>query len=86
MPSRWVAAFARKLLLGAKGMWLDETPAWLANQTLGEMMQSIVRIDPSTRRSTHLLLHGWVAFVGDTGLLCPPVSAPSARATIPVST
>ncbi|MCB0137511.1 MAG: hypothetical protein KDD75_20580, partial [Caldilineaceae bacterium] len=41
-----VGGFLRVLLLGAKGMWLDETfSVWLANQTLGEMMQSIVRID-----------------------------------------
>lgn len=76
--------FLRVLLLGAKGMWLDETfSVWLANQTLGEMMQSIVRIDQHPPLY-YLLLHGWVAFVGDTPYYARLLSALIGTATIPV--
>jgi len=41
-----VGGFLRVLLLGTKGMWLDETfSVWLANQSVGDMLQWIVRID-----------------------------------------
>ena len=79
-----VGGFLRVLLLGAKGMWLDETfSVWLANQTLGEMMQSIVRIDQHPPLY-YLLLHGWVAFVGDTAYYARLLSALIGTATIPV--
>src|SRR5690606_3422178 len=79
-----VGGFLRVLLLGAKGMWLDETfSVWLANQTLGEMMQSIVRIDQHPPLY-YLLLHGWAALTGDTAYYARLLSALIGTATIPV--
>ena len=41
-----VGGWLRVFLLGNKGMWLDETfSVWLANQSVPEMMQWIIKID-----------------------------------------
>ena len=56
----------RVLLLDRQGMWLDETfSVWLANHTLGDMLQWIVKIDQHPPLY-YLLLQGWIAFMGDT--------------------
>jgi hypothetical protein len=41
-----IGGFLRVLLLGTKGMWLDETfSVWLASQSVPDMLQWTVRID-----------------------------------------
>jgi len=41
-----VGGFLRALLLGDKGMWLDETfSVWLAKHSVADMLQWITRID-----------------------------------------
>ena len=79
-----VGGFLRVLLLGTKGMWLDETfSVWLANHSLPEMMQWIVKIDQHPPLY-YLLLHAWVAHYGDTPYYVRLLSALIGTATIPV--
>ena len=55
----------RVLLLDNKGMWLDETfSVWLANHSIGDMLQWIVKIDQHPPLY-YLLLHFWMGFKGD---------------------
>ena len=52
-----VGGFLRVLLLGAKGMWLDETfSVWLANMAAGDMLHWIMQIDQHPPLY-YLLLH-----------------------------
>ena len=47
-------------------MWLDETfSVWLANHSIGDMLQWIVKIDQHPPLY-YLLLHYWIAHYGDT--------------------
>lgn len=56
----------RILLLDSKGMWLDETfSVWLANHSVGDMLQWTARIDQHPPLY-YLLLHSWIALNGDT--------------------
>ncbi len=60
-----LAGFLRILLLGSKGMWLDETfSVWLASQNVADMLQWIVRIDQHPPLY-YLLLHYWIGTSGE---------------------
>lgn len=73
----------RVLLLGTKGMWLDETfSVWMASQPIGEMLQWIVRIDQHPPLY-YLLLHVWIALNGDTPYYVRLLSVIFSTATIP---
>ena len=78
-----VGGFLRVLLLGAKGMWLDETfSVWLANMAAGDMLHWIIQIDQHPPLY-YLLLHSWVALAGDTPFYARLLSALFGTATIP---
>ncbi|MCA9974024.1 MAG: glycosyltransferase family 39 protein [Anaerolineales bacterium] len=74
----------RLLLLGTKGLWLDETfSVWLANQPVGDMLHWVVQIDQHPPLY-YLLLHAWVALVGDTPYDVRLLSVLFGAGTIPV--
>jgi len=74
----------RVLLLGIKGMWLDETfSVWIANHTVGEIVQLAARFDQHPPLY-YLLLHYWIALKGDTAYYARLLSALIGTATIPV--
>lgn len=76
--------FLRVLLLGTKGMWLDETfSVWLANQNLADMLQWIIKIDQHPPLY-YLLFHFWVNLNGDTPYDARLFSALFGTVTIPV--
>ena len=79
-------AFLRVLLLGMKGMWLDETfSVWLANHSVVNMLQWIVKIDQHPPLY-YLLLHYWIAHNGDTPYYARLLSALFGTGTIPIVT
>jgi len=79
-----VGAGLRLFMLEKQGMWLDETfSVWLANQSLGQMLQWIVTIDQHPPLY-YLLLHGWVVRSGDTAYYVRLLSVLFGVATIPV--
>jgi mannosyltransferase len=79
-----IGGFLRILLLGTKGMWLDETfSVWLARQSVPDMLHWIVRIDQHPPLY-YLLFHYWIAFQGDTPYYARLFSALFGTATIPV--
>jgi 4-amino-4-deoxy-L-arabinose transferase-like glycosyltransferase len=79
-----VGGVLRVMLLGTKGMWLDETfSVWLANQSTADMLQWIVRIDQHPPLY-YLLLHSWIALLGDTPYYVRLLSALFGTATIPI--
>lgn len=56
----------RVLLLDSQGLWLDEAfSVWLANHSVGEMLQWTAKIDQHPPLY-YLLLHYWIALRGDT--------------------
>ena len=74
----------RVFTLANKGMWLDETfSVWLANHSVGEMLQWIVRIDQHPPLY-YLLLHYWIGLNGDTPYYVRMLSALFGTATIPI--
>ena len=74
----------RVLLLGQKGMWLDETfSVWLANHSVGDMLQWIARIDHHPPLY-YLLLHYWIGLKGDTAYYVRLLSVLFGAGTIPV--
>src|SRR5689334_2645867 len=74
----------RILLLANKGMWLDETfSVWLANHSVPEMLQWIVKIDQHPPLY-YLLLHYWTAHNGDTSYYARLLSVLFGTGTIPV--
>lgn len=74
----------RILLLGTKGMWLDETfSIWLANHSVPEMLAWIVKIDQHPPLY-YLLLNFWTARFGDTPYDARLLSALLGTATIPL--
>ena len=76
--------FLRVLFIGTKGMWLDETfSVWVANQSVPDMLQWIVKIDPHPPLY-YLLLHYWIAYNGDTPYYARLLSALFGTATIPI--
>ena len=79
-----IGGFLRTLLLGTKGMWLDETfSVWLANQSIPDMLQWIVKIDPHPPLY-YILFHYWIAHYGDTPYYARLFSALFGTAAIPV--
>jgi len=87
----WLVAFItliggglRVLMLGTKGMWLDETfSVWLANQSVVDMLHWIVKIDLHPPLY-YLLLHFWIALKGDSPYYARLLSALFGTATIPI--
>jgi hypothetical protein len=74
----------RVLLLDNKGMWLDETfSVWLANHSVVDMLQWIVKIDHHPPLY-YLLLHYWIAHYGDTPYYARLLSALFGAGTIPM--
>jgi mannosyltransferase len=74
----------RVLLLDNKGMWLDETfSVWLANHSVVDMLQWIVKIDQHPPLY-YLLLHYWIAHYGDTPYYVRLLSALFGAGTIPM--
>ncbi len=74
----------RVFLLDNKGMWLDETfSVWLANHSVGDMLQWIVKIDQHPPLY-YLLLHYWITLKGDTPYYARLLSALFGAGTIPV--
>jgi hypothetical protein len=74
----------RVLLLANKGMWLDETfSVWLANHSVADMLQWIVKIDQHPPLY-YLLLHYWIARNGDTPYYARLLSALFGAGTIPI--
>ena len=79
-----VGGWLRVLMLGTKGMWLDETfSMWLANHSVGEMLQWIVKIDQHPPLY-YLLLHFWIVRFGDTPYYARLLSVLFGTGTIPV--
>jgi hypothetical protein len=79
-----MGGFLRVFLLGNKGMWLDETfSVWLANHSVGDMLQWIVKIDQHPPLY-YLLLHYWIALNGDTPYYVRLLSALFGAGTIPI--
>ena len=87
----WVVAFItliggglRIFLLDKNGMWLDETfSVWLANQSVVDMLQWIIRIDQHPPLY-YLLLHYWIAHYGDTPYYARLLSVLFGTGTIPI--
>ncbi len=76
--------FLRVLLLGTKGMWLDETfSVWIANQSIADMLHWIAKIDQHPPLY-YLLLHYWIAYYGDTPYYARLLSALFGTLTIPI--
>ncbi len=74
----------RVFLLANKGMWLDETfSVWLANKSIVDMLQWIVKIDQHPPLY-YLLLHYWMALKGDTPYNVRLLSALFGTVTIPI--
>lgn len=79
-----IGGLLRVFLIGNKGMWLDETfSVWLANHTVVDMLQWIVKIDQHPPLY-YLLLHYWVALQGDTPYYARLLSALFGAGTIPI--
>jgi mannosyltransferase len=74
----------RVLLLDHKGMWLDETfSVWLANHSVVDILQWIIKVDQHPPLF-YLLLHYWIALNGDTPYYARLFSALFGAATIPI--
>jgi len=79
-----VGGFLRVLLLGTKGMWLDETfSVWMARHSVPELLQWTVNLDQHPPLY-YLLLHYWIALFGDTAYYARLLSALFGAAAIPV--
>ena len=79
-----VGAALRLLLLGTKGMWLDETfSVWMAHHSVPELLQWTVNLDQHPPLY-YLLLHYWIATFGDTAYYVRLLSALFGAAAIPV--
>jgi hypothetical protein len=73
----------RVFLLAKQGMWLDETfSLWLANHSIGDMLQWTARIDQHPPLY-YLLLHYWVALKGETPYYARQLSVLFGAGTIP---
>jgi hypothetical protein len=79
-----IGGFLRMLLLDAKGLSLDETlSVWLANQSIPEMLQWVIRIDQHPPLY-YLLLHYWIALNGATAYDVRLLSVVCGTGTIPI--
>ncbi len=86
----WVALITlvggglRVLLLGTKGMWVDETfSVWLASHNVAGILQWVVKIDQHPPLY-YFLLHYWIALNGDTPYYARLLSVLFGAGTIPV--
>jgi hypothetical protein len=76
--------FLRVLLLGMKGLWLDETfSVWMAGHSVGDMLQWIAKIDQNPPLY-YLLLHYWMVINGDTPYYVRLLSVLFGTGTIPI--
>ena len=74
----------RVLMLDRKGMWLDETfSVWLANHSVREMLQWVVKVDQHPPLY-YLLLNSWVAQNGDAARDVRMLSVLFGAGTIPI--
>ena len=79
-----VGGLLRVLLLGSKGLWLDEAfSVWMAGHGVGEMLGWVARIDQHPPLY-YLLLHYWIALTGDTPYDVRLLSVLFGAAAIPV--
>ncbi len=79
-----MGGFLRVILLGTKGMWLDETfSVWLASHSVPDMLQWMVKIDQHPPLY-YLLLHYWIALNGDTPFNVRLLSVLFGAGTIPI--
>ena len=79
-----VGGALRVLLLGIKGMSLDETfSVWMASHSVVEMLQWIIKIDPNPPLY-YFLLHFWIALTGDTPYHVRLLSLLFGAGTIPI--
>lgn len=79
-----VGVFLRLLLLGTKGLWLDETfSIWLASHGVGDLLHWLVKIDQHPPLY-YLLLHYWIALNGDTPYAVRLLSVLFGAGTIPL--
>jgi hypothetical protein len=73
----------RSFLLAKQGLWLDESfSLWLANHSVGDMLQLTASIDQHPPLY-YLLLHYWVALRGDTPYYARLFSVLFGAGTIP---
>lgn len=76
--------FLRALMLGFKGMWLDETfSVWMASHNIGDMLQWIVKIDQHPPLY-YFLLHHWIKLTSSSPYDARFLSVLFGAATIPV--
>jgi len=74
----------RILLLDKNGLWLDETYSiWMAKQSIGDMLQWIVKIDQHPPLY-YFLLHFWTVMNGDSPYFARLFSVVFGTATIPI--
>jgi hypothetical protein len=79
-----IGGVLRLMLLGNKGLWMDETfSMWIASHSVADMLHWIVTIDQHPPLY-YLLLHYWMALNGDTPSDLRMLSALFSTATIPV--
>ena len=79
-----IGGLLRVILLGSRGMWLDETfSVWLANHSVADMLQWTVRLDQHPPLY-YLLLHYWIALNGDTPYYARLLSVLFGAGTIPI--
>ena len=79
-----MGAWLRVYLIGSKGLWLDETfSIWMANHSVVDMLQWIIKIDQHPPLY-YLLLHYWIALTGDTPYYARLFSALFGAGTIPI--
>jgi hypothetical protein len=79
-----IGGVLRVLLLGQKGMSLDETfSVWLANHNVAGMLHWIATMDQHPPLY-YLLLHDWIALNGDTAYSVRLLSALFGAGTIPI--
>jgi mannosyltransferase len=74
----------RVILLGSRGMWLDETfSVWQANHSVADLLQWTVQLDQHPPLY-YLLLHYWIAVNGDTPYYARLLSVLFGAGTIPI--
>ena len=74
----------RVVLLGSRGMWLDETfSVWLANHSVADLLQWTVKLDQHPPLY-YLLLHYWIALNGNTPYYARLLSVLFGAGTIPI--
>ena len=79
-----LGGFLRLYHIGSKGLWLDEAfSVWMGRQPVGEMLGWLVRIDQHPPLY-YLLLHFWMALLGDDPATVRALSALFGTLTIPI--